>query len=454
MRANAVFQLTPYQYVNQVTGTSLFTCFDVNGKEVEIIRQYIKMIAPSVAYSTLESNFYAVKKFHEYLSVALDYCEELSGYENRPAIHVIIENYPFYLSQVTGKASELNRKIREKTGHGLLNSESLEKEISHINKFLAHSSSVAKLNKDKHYDEVLASTSYDLHKKLEVVEPASDREKLAMRTSSLMGAVIRQSENINFRKFITVPKFLKRKESNEISMSKVFPIERLVDLLNECNIRDRLLYTIMAGAGLRTHEVVQIRLEDFDKQSKLLVRSYKERIIINELSDQEQLDKYGEKGRATEQVFWLPGFEKLFLNLLSEYLKWRSSKLQRGGVTQDHGFLFVKAKFNAGEPLYLSSREALRKPFIAACERIGLKITRKHSLRHLYGFNLLNNVKKHDGSSFRLDEVQKLMGHKSISATQVYAEVDADSVKQQLKFSQLVIKNEIIRIEFEENKHV
>lgn len=426
------FKLNYYKYQNSVTGLTLFAATDQDGELVEIINHYVKQISTRLSYSSLESHFFAVKKFTEYLTVAIDMSSDAIEYEKRPVILVLIENYPFYLSKNYGEKTNLNKKIREITGHKQLTSSSISKEISHINSFLEQSASYAKILEEVNpYTNILNKDKYEIHDELEKIEPINQYQKYALRTKSMLGAVIRQSKTINMRIFLTVPKMLKVNKSEILENDKVFPADKLIELIKVSNLREKLLYTVLAGAGLRTHEGIQILLDDFDKDLNLLIRNSRERLKMDSMSDVELLDMYKNKGRATDRVFWIPGFKQLFLELLKAYLPWRKRQLIESGLS-DHNFLFVKSKNNQGDPLYLSSRVSLDNMFSKNCEMIGVTDITKHSLRHFYGYHMLNSVKKEDGSHFTVQEVQKLMGHATISATQIYAKPDLQRIENEL----------------------
>lgn len=399
-----IYKLDYFKYQSPVTGETLFAASDPEGELVGIINHYIRQVSPSLSYCSLESHFFAVKKFAEYLTVAIDMLADSIEYEKRPAIHTVIENYPFYLSKVYGERSDLNRKIRSVTGHALLRGSSLSKEISHVNNFIKHSASYAKLfEEDNPYINILKKDKYELHDELERLEPLDKSQKYALRTKSLLGAVIRHSESINISIFLTVPKVLRVNKTDTLDDNKVFPAEKLIELIKVANLREKLLYTILAGAGLRTHEGVQIMLNDIDNDLNLFIRDNRERLQMDSMSDAQLLDMYKNKGRTTERVFWIPELKPLFQVLLKAYLPWRKKQLVESGLN-DHEFLFVKSKSNKGEPLYLASRVALDNMFIKNCQKIDVNDRTKHSLRHFYGYHMLNSVMKRDGDRFSLQE--------------------------------------------------
>ncbi|MGL6288978.1 tyrosine-type recombinase/integrase [Aeromonas hydrophila] len=63
-----------------------------------------------------------------------------------------------------------------------------------------------------------------------------------------------------------------------------------------------------------------------------------------------------------------------------------------------------------------------------------------HSLRHFYGYWLLNFHRTADGHSFSLLEVQNMMGHANIESTKKYAVTDKIVAQEKMRLANLVCK--------------
>lgn len=150
--------------------------------------------------------------------------------------------------------------------------------------------------------------------------------------------------------------------------------------------RDRALLELLYATGCRVSEIVGIRLEDVDfgnRTIRVLGKGAKERMVLF--------------GGAAQ-------------NALLEYL----------GDRRD-GYLFEKD----GKPL--SARGTIYRIVRSAALRAGLKqLVHPHMLRHSFATHLLNR-----GADIRC--VQELLGHSSISTTQIYTHVSITNLAETLK---------------------
>ncbi len=143
-------------------------------------------------------------------------------------------------------------------------------------------------------------------------------------------------------------------------------------------LRNRALFELVYSAGLRTQEVVDLSLRDVDFEQELVVvrgKGGKERAVPLGEEAAYRLRRYLEDGRPA---------------------------LMRGADNR----LFVSAR---GRPLDTSTlRRLLRNP---------------HRLRHAFATHLLEG-----GADLRT--IQELLGHSSLSTTQIYSHVDAKRLRK------------------------
>lgn len=416
------YSFDTYRPTNPQTGITLYVAFDPEKNEpVEILNNWIAQISRSVKANTLNSYYYSNKKFLEYLKVSLDHVEMLDDFEKVPAIFTIIQNYPFYLSKLPGINSKLYAVVRKKTGHDTIDGESIAKEVSHINKFLNASYHFSQLTESVNGEDITALNKYELHAHMQKIQTASSFQVRAMNTSTLLGAVIRKTNRISNEGLMHMPAVLKKKNRQSLQSEKIFPFSKFNQLLLHASIREKLFYTIIGGAGLRTHEGTQIRLDDIDGQD-LLIRDFRQRSLMDGMTDVELSNMYAAKGRCIERVFWIPGYKQLFQQLLKLYLPWRKEQMRLGGIVKDHGFLFVKSKGEVGKPFYTTYRSSLDNTFRQLSNKAGVKDYTKHSLRHMYGNYMHNDIPTSEGTGLSLEIVRKLMGHSNIKSTQKYAQ--------------------------------
>ena len=183
----------------------------------------------------------------------------------------------------------------------------------------------------------------------------------------------------------TLPKALSIEEMNML-------LDSLLSETSPAGLRDRAMVELMYAAGLRVSELVALDLQHVDisyGQVRAMGKGRKERVIPLHDSAIESLDAYLARGRpnltndSTDNA--------LFLN-------------QRGVRLTRQGFWL--ALRNVGSRAGIISH-----------------IT-PHTLRHSFATHLLRG-----GASLR--HVQELLGHASISTTQVYTHLTSEHLRRQ-----------------------
>ena len=162
------------------------------------------------------------------------------------------------------------------------------------------------------------------------------------------------------------------------------------DLHEAVDVRDRALFELMYASGLRVIEAVNLRLSDIDFHDNILH-------IVGK----------GDKQR-------LVPFYDLAKERLVDYIEHVRPKWVN---TLQHEYVFVNQK---GKPL--TSRGVQYRMELAAKKcHLHLHI-HPHMFRHSFATHLLDN-----GADLRV--VQELLGHASLSTTQIYVHVTQDRLK-------------------------
>ncbi|MAZ76700.1 MAG: recombinase XerC [Micavibrio sp.] len=188
---------------------------------------------------------------------------------------------------------------------------------------------------------------------------------------------------------IRAPK-LPRKVARPLEETQAF---RLLDQMPEddwVNLRDKALFTMLYGAGLRIDEAISLNVENLPRDGLLRVRG---------------------KGNKERQVPVLKQVE----GTLDIYRKTCPFPEQPARPL----FLGVKGKrLNQGvaQKAMRDLRRALNLPETAT----------PHALRHSFATHLLQN-----GANLR--EIQELLGHASLSTTQRYTDVNAEELMRVYK---------------------
>jgi len=154
--------------------------------------------------------------------------------------------------------------------------------------------------------------------------------------------------------------------------------------------RDRAILELLYAAGLRVSELTNLDLADVDRIDR-------------------QVRATG-KGRKTRLV----PIHQRCVDALEAYLPDRGVFLGNGGFTEDHGALFLNQR--GGRLTSRSVRRILDKAVLSCAAGQSLH---PHQLRHSFATHLLD-------SGVDLRHIQELLGHSSLSTTQIYTHVGVD----------------------------
>jgi integrase/recombinase XerC/integrase/recombinase XerD len=175
-------------------------------------------------------------------------------------------------------------------------------------------------------------------------------------------------------------------------LPKVLTVEQMRDLLERIpahtplELRDRSMLELAYSCGLRCEEIVNLDVGAFDYETeklRVLGKGGKERILPVGEPARDALSDYAERGRRALAVE--PREQALFLSKSGR-------RLSNSDVTRRLGLWTRQAALAAG--------------------------VSPHSLRHSFATHLLEG-----GADLRT--IQELLGHASISTTQIYTRVDA-----------------------------
>lgn len=225
--------------------------------------------------------------------------------------------------------------------------------------------------------------------------------------------------------------------------SRAFPFDVIGDFIDHLpTYRDKAIYALLAASGCRTHEALQLLMDDIDaKASTVALRN--PHLRANHPSylalSPSARDKLAWKGRTTESTLLIEPFASLFFANFEHYLK--NEYIPHG----QHQFVFQYLKDDlAGGPYFLSAATSRNEIFkkAASATGIGKRISGPHSLRHAYGTYLLNYFPRLNGDyGLPVPLVQQMMGHASVKSTLKYARHDEDLMKLELQHANAMVFN-------------
>ena len=196
-----------------------------------------------------------------------------------------------------------------------------------------------------------------------------------------------ESEDIikdNFMRLISNPK-LEKTLPNYLNYDDLEKLLNYPDTSNKYGLRDALILEMLYSTGVRVSELANIRLNDIDFNDR--------KILILGKGNKERYVYYGSK------------CEKL----LDKYLKMDH---------RDSSYLLIGKKSDR-----LNERE-IRSIVTDSAKKAGINIhVSPHTLRHTYATHMLN-----DGAD--LKSVGDLLGHESLSTTQIYTHVSNERLRQ------------------------
>lgn len=170
----------------------------------------------------------------------------------------------------------------------------------------------------------------------------------------------------------------------------VTQVDELLELPLTANgpegLRDKAMLELLYATGMRVSELVALNVTDVDLAAghvRCIGKGNKERMLPVAGTATIALEEYLDMGRS--QIGRSPEEKSLFLN-------------HRGKRLTRQGFWLILKGY---------------------AERLGLHDLTPHTLRHSFATHMLNN-----GADLRA--VQELLGHASISTTQIYTQVSTD----------------------------
>jgi integrase/recombinase XerD len=176
-----------------------------------------------------------------------------------------------------------------------------------------------------------------------------------------------------------------------LSIQQIDALLNIPDTSTSLGIRDKAILELMYGTGLRISEVIQLKIKNIfmdDSFIRVLGKGNRERVI-----------PLGEKAKQCLKAYW----DETRTGIL------------RSKDTQN---VFLNHR---GHPL---SRQGLWKIIRGYGKQMGIaSILTPHTLRHSFATHLVEK-----GADLR--SIQMMLGHSSISTTEIYTHVSRDRVKK------------------------
>lgn len=410
--------------------------YDNNGYEIIPFTEWTIFIQDRFAFQTRDKYSQVVSKFLDYLVEVNIFEKTVSKMEFKNAI----ENYKILLSRGKNVTDTKLKLIAEELNFNEISPASWSNNISAINSFLNYIFSI----EEDHREYILLNKNIKLSDDFNNILPELNSitvlnsfEKKALSQRSFIANLYRKTGEIKISTGLKANNYNK----NNIELDNLdFPALEIPKLLlNTSCSRDKAIYALLIGTGIRSSEAISLTWDmiDIEKQEVYIVDTNKNR-------NNENL-KF--KGRNTIKTFFIPELRHIFFQALYEY----QLKESNHSVNHNYVFQFLKGK-DHGNPYYTVSRQGFIKEFKKTVKRAGItnpnflnnNFWTPHSLRHFYGVYMLNHIPLKDKFGFSIEEVQKMMGHKSIEVTKKYARRPDEYIKEQLSYAEMRIEGKNI----------
>lgn len=213
--------------------------------------------------------------------------------------------------------------------------------------------------------------------------------------SSLRGfyryLMIKKEVSVNYFKLLSNPK-KEKKVPNYLQYDEFEKIIRSIPCDTTLGKRNYLIIELLYATGIRVSELVNIKIKDITKKEKsirIIGKGNKERIVY-----------YGEYAARALEDYLNNARDELLKNKNSDYLlvNHLGNKLTTAGI-----------------------RDILEKIVMSASLKHKMS---PHTLRHTFATHLLS-----EGADLRA--VQELLGHESLSTTQIYTHVGLDRLRNE-----------------------
>lgn len=362
------------------------------------------------------------------------------SYSKRNLVKVI-EQWEEYLVLGVHSGEDIARTIAMTLPSPMVQPQTASQYLAPVRMFLKLSERVRKNLMELHSLGFIESDvdTQKLLPSLSNTKALSANEKKAMIGNSMLAGVISGGPNI-IDDIVLPSSFNGLAPYNPDSC---FPIQHFNEFINKFKLfRDKAYYAMLAATGGRGLEVRQLFWSDinFEKRSVQFVdpktRANNPSYLSLSIEDRQKLRW---KTREHKYVLLIEPFATIMFDLLGRYNK----EEYKPNSNNEFVFQYSKGTKRAGDPFFCSShgsraksfRVAINKTFIDGKDKIGA-----HGFRHMYATYLRNYYPCSDGSyGLPVATIGKLLGHKTLAATEKYAHIEKEMEEIQIAYANAVV---------------
>jgi integrase/recombinase XerD len=399
---------------------------------VEFFDEWAYKLAKAMAFKSTRTYCYAVKDLLNYVHQVSVQSGGLTALQLMDAL----DSYESYLVSGVYSSSSTARDAARVLGSKGLGGASVAVHFAGVNRFITASEAMREAllqMQEAGYISELAISMMPLT--TTKYRDAPKKVSAAIKANSwLAGCIAGGVKKIRKKHLAPVSKPSSLAHTDEFGGdNKTFPIDKCGHLIQSADcLRDKVLWSLLAASGCRISEALTIMWDDIHidienpRNNKVFIIDPETRLnVLIRYIPEEKLNKLDHKGRVNPGTFLIEPFASMFWKYLGLYHDEQRAIEKATCRPVAHRFLIRNLRDGGPMP---TSYQAVYERFNAAALKVTGVSYGFHSLRHMYGYYLVNhcpNPSGRDKFGLELKTVQYLMGHKSIKATERYARKDA-----------------------------
>ncbi|OQR29682.1 integrase [Pseudomonas sp. Bc-h] len=394
---------------------------------------FTRGLAKERKYRTVRAYCYALKQFLNYIQALTNLLGGLTSLDLLDAL----ENYESFLTFGTLSDIEVVRKVARAVGGRSLGGSSVIVHLAAVNKFISASETfragLLELE-ERGYIASTAMSGFSLQRVVSIESPQKVRQAIKAN-SWLAGCIAGGAKKIKRKGLKPVARRSELAHTDEFGGDEMtFPIDKCKELIERApSLRDKVLWSLIAAIGCRISEAqtmldedIEININHPEMNQVLIVDPGTRRDKLIRFLGEHQINELPHKGRASPKTFMIEPFASMFWMALAEYKADEYLKQKHRPFPVRHPFLI--RNLESGKPM-CNSYQALYERFAKAAFELTGRSYGFHSLRHMYGYYLVNHCPNpySGGRQFgiAIDKVKQFMGHVKVATTKKYARQDA-----------------------------
>ena len=397
----------------------------------EFFDSWAYKLAKKQKYRTVRTYCYQVCTFLNYIYEVVEQNGDLTTLLLMDAI----DSFESYLAFGVDSESEMASNAAKALGSKNLSGSSIETHVAAVNRFIDASEELRKgLMQLEGAGYINNTVTSSLPLTISRYEATTASVKAAIKANSwLAGCISGGYKKIKRAGLKAKAKPSMLAHTDEYGGDeKAFPIDKFRELIDATDcLRDKVLWCMMAASGIRFSEATTMFIGDvaahnFGEKKLLVIDPDTRRNELKKYLTEGQINRLPHKGRASPETFLIEPFASMLWNYLDQYIQEQRELEKRGRKPVIHPFII--RNLTNGNPM-VNSYQSLLERFQAAAMKATKEVYGFHSLRHMYGYYLMNycpNPNPRSDKPFGLEEsiVQSYMGHKDPKSTKRYARLD------------------------------